>query len=206
MGMVPFFVTGANAKIKVNGKTLAFCTDVQYSVRIRHAAPHVLGVYEAFTQEPLAYDVSGSFTVVRYIRGLVEYFDGANVPNGPSNIGNGVGSWGPDAGNNGLSVSKAVSSTIGTFRGTTRADQSMDPSKFHIPQAFNIEVMQKAGSSSQTGFDEGVLARLRDCRLTGSDFRLARRGLASQVYTFQACYADEDSFSAHNSGVGQTAV
>ena len=203
--VIPFFVTGANAKIKVNGKTLAFCTDVQYSVKIRHAAPHILGVYEAFTQEPLAYDVTGSFVIVRYISGMADYVNdgiGANTPADVSNTGNGVGAWGPSSGSG-----KFISSAIGNFSGNTRVDQSMDPSKLHVPQAFTIEIMQKARSTdSRFGVEVGILARLRDCRITGADFRLTKRGIASQVFSFQACYADEDSFSANNSGVGQTVI
>lgn len=218
-GHKPFFVTGANAKLKVNGKTIAMCTDVSYSVRINHAAPHVLGVYEAFTQEPLSYTVTGSFTVIRYIKGLKDWAGGAgdvpgvfgealnvlpsvlgiqkssgviNAPDGTSNQGNGVGSWGPQEG-------------IGSIAGTlgigsqSRTDQSLDPSKLHVPMMFDVEIIQKAGRDGS-----GVLARLRGCRITGSDFRMSKRGVAQQTFTFQACYADEDSFQANDSGVGQT--
>lgn len=45
-GVKPMFLTGANAKIKVNGITLAYCTNLSYSVKVAHATPTVLGMFE----------------------------------------------------------------------------------------------------------------------------------------------------------------
>ena len=190
-GNTPFFVTGANAKLRVNGKTVAMCTDVSYSIRVKHASPHVLGVFEAFTQEPLSYEVTGSFTVIRYIKGLKDW-DKTVAPDAVNNTGNGIGAWGPKEG-----MVSAVSS-LGAA-GVTRTDQSFDPSKLHVPMMFDIEIQQKAGKNGT-----GILALLRGCRIVGSDFKMVKRGLALQSFSFQAYYADEDSFGAHSSGVGQT--
>ena len=229
-GIVPFFITGANAKIRVNTLTLAYATDVQYSIRVEHAAPHVLGVFEAFSQDPLSYKVSGSFSIIRYTRGLKNYIDqtggqsalaqfldknvskgalqGAvfgnqnstslgDTPPGVSDKGDGVGAWKP---NNGIAtITGSIAGS--TFGGPTRADQSFDPSKLWAPVAFEIEICQTAA-----GNEVGTIARFRGCRLTGSDFKLNRRGVAVQTFTFQACYADEDTFNASASGVGQTVV
>ena len=59
-GSKPFFVTGANAKLVLNGKTIAFGTDLSCSVVISHQTPHVLGMYEGVSVEPLSYNVGGS--------------------------------------------------------------------------------------------------------------------------------------------------
>ena len=69
-GVTPFFITGANAKIKVNGKTLAFCIDLQYSIQVLHQTPKVLGMYEGTSVEPLGYSVEGGFTIVRYAKDI----------------------------------------------------------------------------------------------------------------------------------------
>lgn len=207
-GKVPFFLTGANAKIKVDGVTLAMCTDVAYSVRVKHANPHVLGVYESFSNDPLSYEVTGSFTVVRYCSGLKDFLHGGatedpvvkaandalfssthlgrdrpsprgkqyGTPNDVSPKGNGIGAWGQ----------------------TSVVKESLDPGQLYRAAGFDIEIIQKAGTAT------GIIARLRNCRVVGSDFRLTRRGVAVQTFTFQANYADEDSFSATISGVGQT--
>src|ERR1051325_3342415 len=94
-GVRPFFITGANAKIKLNGKTLAFCTDLAYSVQILTQTPKVLGMYEGSSVEPLGYQVSGSFTIIRYAKD-VKQATGGTPPKGlaGNDAGNGVGNWG----------------------------------------------------------------------------------------------------------------
>jgi len=117
---------------------------------------------------------------------------GGHSPSGVSNAGNGIGAWGPTQG--------AAVAAGASLQGK-RPDQALDPGFLHVPSVFDIEIMQK----SLRG-EIGVVARLRSCRITGSDFRLTRRGLAMQTFTFQACYADEDSFNAGTSGLGQQFV
>ena len=200
---VPFFLTGASAKIRVNNLTLAFCTDVQYSIRVAHAAPRVLGTFEASTLEPLSYDVRGQFSVIRYTRELSEFVKPGSAPDGVNRAGNSVGAWGPYSSSPSKIVKDvAASSLIGSVGGMSRADQSFDPAKLHFPMFFDIEIFQKAVDPSGS-IQTGMVAKMRNCRLTGTDWRLSKRGVATQVFTFQACYADEDSFMAMVSGIGQ---
>lgn len=190
-GTKPFFLTGANAKIRVNGKTLAYVTNLSYSVNINHASPIVLGMYEPSSVEPLSYKVTGSFTVARYIADI-QTDVGGKSPNGTSERGNGIGHWGPD-------------STLGKFgagfdikKGIDgRAYENMDPSKMNKATTFEIEIFQK--------FDGGQrsVAKVRDARITRADFNLAKKAVASQTFNFTAIYADEDSFLADFSGNGQ---
>jgi len=94
-GVRPFFVTGANAKLKLNGKTMAFLTDFQCSVQIAHQTPHVLGVYEGVSVEPLSYNVNGMFSIIRYVHNAHENIGGVAPPGIAANdAGNGVGNWG----------------------------------------------------------------------------------------------------------------
>ena len=72
-GQTPFFLTGANAKIRVNGVTLAFCTNLSYSIAVNHATPQVLGMYEGSSVEPLSYRVTGSFTIIKYTARITSY-------------------------------------------------------------------------------------------------------------------------------------
>ena len=80
-GVRPFFITGANAKVVLNNKTLAFCTDLAYSVQVITKTPKILGAYEGSSVEPLGYSVSGSFTVIRYAKDAQANV-GGNAPNG----------------------------------------------------------------------------------------------------------------------------
>ena len=183
-GVKPFFLTGANAKIKVNGKTLAYCTNISYSVTINHVAPQVLGMYEGSSVEPLSYSVSGQFSVIRYVADARELIAG-NHPSGVSDKGNGIGGWGDD-------------STQG-FKNLAdgRAFENLNPRKLKYATTFNIEVYQKTGDRTI-----GV-TKIRDVRIIKADFSLAKKAAATQTFAFMALYVDEDSFLADFSGSGQ---
>lgn len=185
-GVGPFFLTGANAKIKVNGTTLAYCTNLSYSVKVEHATPTVLGMFEASSVEPLGYKVTGAFSIVRYIADVVE--DNAaeqlDSPFGTNNKGNGIGNWGTDN----ISIANL---------GDGRAYENLIPKRLDKATTFDIEVFQKL-----KGKNTGV-AKIRDVRITQSDFALTKKAAATQTFNFTALYADEDSFIADFSGLGQ---
>jgi hypothetical protein len=216
-GIKPFFITGANAKIRVNDKTLAFCTDLSYSVAILTQTPKILGMYEGSSVEPLGYTVSGSFTVIRYAKDAK-----ANIGNAPkgtavNDAGNGVGNWGGVWG--GTAGDILARNGVGN---DGRANEALDPSKFANSTTFDIEVYQKTpnngdqtqgavadllnilggGNNSSSGNAIGV-AKIRNCRITQADFNLTKKGTATQRFSFVALYVDEDSFVADFSGQGQ---
>jgi len=231
MSLTPFFLNGANALIKVSGVTMAFCTDFAYSIKVKHATPKVLGMFESFTIEPLAYDVTGSFRIIKYTKNLSEYLKQGTVitpsetqkaeddlkygrhltrhhqnlievPTGVEAAGNGLGAWNINNTKH-KANEKALNSVAGSSMVNGRADQSLDPSKLYWPQFFDVELFQKAKTSVSTAMDQGMVARIRNCRITGTDFVMTKRGTGVQTFTFAACYADEDTFLASESGVGQ---
>ncbi len=224
MGHSPFFITGANAKIKLNGKTLAFCTDVAYSIQILHQTPKILGMYEGSSVEPLGYSVSGSFSVIRYAKDAA-----AAVGNKPNYIagndaGNGAGNWGGAWGSN-----------VGDFLATNgigndgRAHEALNPAKFFNGTTFDIEIYQKVTAQPQDnsgiaqvqkffskllavaqggtggGYENSAIgvAKIRNARITQTDFRMNKKGVAVQTFNFVALYVDEDAFVADYSGKGQ---
>ena len=205
-GLKPFFITGANAKVRLNDKTLAFCTDLSYSITINTQMPKILGMYEGSSVEPLGYIVSGSFTVVRYAKGATATTapsgnDSAGNPltkTAPTNgvasndAGNGIGNWGGVWG--GKAGDFFARNGIGN---DGRANEALDPSKFQAGTTFDIQVYQKASGGSI-----GV-ANIRNARITKADFQLSKRGAAIQRFEFVALYCDEDSFVADFSGRGQ---
>jgi len=182
-GVKPFFLTGANAKIKVNGRTLAYCTNLSYSVRVEHATPTVLGMYEASSVEPIGYTVTGQFSVIRYIADVANGVAGKN-PNGVRNHGNGIGNWGES----GVSIANLADG---------RAYENLKPSKLHTATTFDLEVIQKTPTGSIAA------AKIRDVRITQADFKLEKKSAATQTFNFTALYADEDSFLADFSGTSQ---
>jgi len=198
-GIPPFFLSGGNAKIKVNGVVLAFCTDFSYSIRVAHQQTHVLGLFEPSSVEPLSYKVSGSFTVIRYMNSVKGELENANykTPNTTSDNGNGIGAWSP----NNASDATSTLQRIGTIGNDGRANEAFDPSKMQNGTFFDIEVYQKmpVGSSTEV---KGV-ANIRNCRISSADFGIAKKSVAMQKFTFEAIYVDEDSFIADFSGQGQ---
>lgn len=225
MSHSPFFITGANAKIKLNGKTLAFCTDMQYSINVIHQTPKILGMYEGTSVEPLGYSVSGSFTVIRYAKDARAAIGNTPAGTAPNDAGNGVGNfgraWGGGVGN--LLAANGIGND-------GRANESFDPSRLANATTFDIEVYQKfyvnsdsksfslldfnkkflqqlANSATGTigSNDQDIIgvARIRNARITQSDFRLTKKGAAVQTFNFVALYVDEDAFVADYSGKGQ---
>lgn len=186
--LAPFFLTGANAKVKVNNKTIAFCTDVSYSVNVHHVAPRVLGMYESTSLEPLYYEVTGTFSVIRYVADVKGFNEnlGAKTPVGVSDKGNGIGAMGKDT---------AFERNIGN---DGRANEALNPETYDKGTFFDIQIYQKMADGNLKG-----VAKLRDCRIVRADFNMNKNSPAIERYSFRALYADEDSFLAGFSGQGQ---
>jgi len=192
-GLIPFFLTGANAKIKINNNTMAFCTNLSYSIRVSHINPKVLGMYEGHSIEPTGYEVTGNFTIIKYTRGMAEFHEGhgSKIPTGTHKSGNGLGAWGP----------KGIPGTTGSIgRGGNdgQAQQGLNPATLNNSIMFDIEVYQKGPHG-----EDNPVARLKNCRITQADFTLNKRGVATQSFQFMAVYADDDTYRTSASGIGQ---
>ncbi len=222
-GMRPFFLTGANAKIRVNGKTLAFATSLSYRIEVKHEDPRVLGMYEGHSLEPVGYRVSGSFSIIRYV---------ADVKDAQTTSGEGQEFFSePVLDNNGAPVldqfgqpqkktrsrpktvaAKAPYGVKNTGNGIGNVgDNNLagaislrpSPREFFNPKlmdrhsAFEIEVFQKVNG------EDIPVAKIRGVKLTTADFNVGGKQAAQQNFTFEALYVDEDSFLADFSGRGQ---
>jgi hypothetical protein len=220
----PFFLTGANAKIKLNGRTIAFATDISYRVIVKHASPRVLGRFEVEAHQPLTYDVEGSFTIIRYAKDLS---DKIISPGAASPKGSGAGAWGLHSGVEGaIGGALGLPHPNGQFDGN--ADEALIPSRLFQSKAFDIEIIQKLNNGAPPSQDEQnvrkvfgalstlsagaisapldgecMIAKLEGCRIEQADFTLSKRSAAIQTFTFRAQYAHEDTFIARKSGVGQ---
>lgn len=198
-GMRPFFVTGDKLKIKLNGKTIAFATDLSCSVSISTQTPHVLGMYEGVSVEPLAYNVSGSFSIIRYVHNAQANI-GGTPPSGAAgnDAGNGVGNWGSIWGGGALGN---LPSQIGNpFAGGSdgRANEALDPSTYQQGTSFDIEIYQH----NPNGDPMGVM-KVRSARITRADFSVSKKSPGMERFDFVALYVDGDAFVANASGTGQ---
>ncbi len=184
--------------MKLNGKTLAFCTDFTCSVQILHQTPKVLGMYEGVSVEPLSYNVSGGFSIIRYVHNAEANIQGS--PNGVAlnDAGNGVGNWGSVWGGGVLSN---LPSTLGNpFAGGSdgRANEALDPSTYSQGTTFDIEVYQH----NPNGDPLGVI-KVRSARITRADFSVNKKSPGMDRFEFVALYVDGDAYQARPSGTGQ---
>jgi hypothetical protein len=212
---IPAFLTGANAKIKVNDVVLAFATDISYAISINHVSPRVLGRYEVEEHQPVRYDVKGSFTVIRYTDapGIKSFQPTQTITTNPADNPNPqpgqlaipsqqiVAAGSPQGGIK--DANKDKGNGIGSWEKngdiftSGGAVGSLDPSKFHRAMSFDIEIWQK------TGDGDHAIARFRNCRISHTGFKLTKKSEARQVFEFIAQYGDEDTFVTGESGVGQ---
>lgn len=226
-GTKPTFITGANAKIRLNGKTLAFCQDFSCSVQVLTRVPKVLGKYEGDSVEPLGYAISGTFTIVRYAKGIKKLLGPGATPNGlaENDAGNGVGNWGTQWG--GSPEDFLARNGVGN---NGRAHEALDPSKFGTGTTFDIQVYQKvpkspagsvesegntfrritdflsgedpfAGPGTSAGVDYLGVLNIKKARITQADFSLNKRNAAIERFSFVALYVDGDGFVANASGI-----
>lgn len=187
--LTPFFVTGANCKIKVNGVTLAFATNLTYNVSIPHARPKTLGSYESNSLEPLSYNVDGSFSIVRYIDDLKSRVEnaGGTAPNGVDRLGNGIGGWTT------LNNSPTFQKTFGNGSDGV-AHKSLNPASLQDGVTFDIEVYQKTPDGTYLG-----VSRVRNARIVAVQSSIQKRSTMMQSFQFIGQFLDEDSFIADGS-------
>lgn len=195
-GIRPTFITGAAAKVKLNGKTLAFCTDFNCTVQVLTKTPKVLGKYEGDSVEPLGYLVYGSFSILRYAKGIKEGLGKNAFPHGlaENDAGNGVGNWGTTWG--GKLGDILARNGIGN---DGRAQEALDPSKFNSGTTFDIQIYQKI--DGETGPDQLGILNVRSARISQADFSINKRGAAMERFNFVALYVDGDAYVANASGI-----
>ena len=179
-GQKPSFITGANAKIQVGGVTFAYASDVAYQVTVDTIPVETMGRYEAVTNEPVNYSVSGSLSVVRYTA-----VASTNGMPGVATKGNGLGEVFPATG------------------GT--ASDHINPGNILFSQTWDLAVFQKQepaatapGVTPTTVSTEFI--NIVDCRFTSKRASLNKRGLLVDQLSFVGRLADDDSFEVSPSG------
>lgn len=177
----PSFITGANAKIKVGGKTFAYASDVSYQVTVDTVPIETMGRYEAVTNEPVNYSVTGELSVVRY----TSIAKTNNMP-GTSANGNGLG---------------AVTATTGG-----NMSEHINPGNILLSQTWDLSVYQKtqaaatAAGATATTTEAAEFITIKDCRFNRKSAAINKRGILVDRLSFVGIMADDDSFDSSNSG------
>jgi hypothetical protein len=198
-GVRPFFLSGANAKIKLNGKTIAFCSDFMCSIQITHQTPKVLGMYEGVSVEPLSYNVAGSFSIIRYVHNAEANIGGVS-PKGVAlnDAGNGVGNWGSVWGGSALGNLPSIIGNPFSSGADGRANEALDPSKYSQGTTFDIEIYQHNPNGDPLG-----VYKVRSARISRADFNMSKKSPGMDKFEFVALYVDGDAYVANPSGSGQ---
>lgn len=174
----PVFITGANAKIKVDGKTMAYAQDVSYSVSVDTIPIETMGRYEAVTIEPVNYSVAGEFSIVRYTAAGVTAgaLTGGNVIDKSAANGNGVGQIG--------------------------IDDNVNPGNLLDSLSWDLEVFQKGvGTGGSTANDKNsLIIKILDCRVTRKSGGLNKRGILVERISFVGLLHSDDSVTVSRSG------
>lgn len=177
----PSFITGANAKIKVGGKTFAYASDVSYQVVVDTIPIETMGRYEAVTNEPVNYSVAGELSVVRY----TAIAKTNNMP-GTNTGGNALGRVDYTTGGNGAN--------------------ELNPGNLLFSQTWDLSVFQKEQAAATAAGDTAVVTdsvefiTIKDCRFTRKSAALNKRGILVDRLSFVGILADDDSFDASYSG------
>jgi len=180
-GKKPSFITGANAKIKVGGKTFAYAADVSYSMSVDTIPVETMGRYEAVTNEPVNYSVAGELSVVRY----TSIAKANNIP-GTNTGGNGLGKVDYTTGGN--------------------ASNEINPGNILFSQTWDLSVFQKEQAAATAGGGTAQVTEsvefitIKDCRFIRKTSSLNKRGLLVDRLAFVGILADDDSFDASSSG------
>jgi len=161
MATGPMFLTGANAKIVINSKLIAYAADVSYNVDAVTVPVEVMGRYEVLSNETVAFGVNGSFTVVRYAKDMAKNagIDDANeTGNAADNLG--VGSH--------INPAKMLESS--TF-------------ELNVFQKYKeIEDVNSTGGGTKTSL-VGIF-RIEECRIVRRVGSLSKRGVLMETYAF----------------------
>jgi hypothetical protein len=174
-GKKPSFITGANAKIQAGGITIAYAQDVSYNVTVTTIPIETMGRYEVVSNEPVAYFVDGTLSVIRYSKV-------AAGMSGAAANGNGIGNW-------------KFANPAGT-----NASQHMNPGQLLASQTWDLDIYQKFDNSGTV--DSQDVITLHDCRLTRKGGAINKRGVLVEQFSFNAILQDDDSFTSANSGDG----
>lgn len=174
-GMKPGFITGANAKIKMFGKTIAYCADVAYNVTVQTIPIESMGKYEVHSNEPVAYSVDGSFSIIRYTKRASDAAQGGVIAD--------------VAGGKGNSPAEIADTTGG------KASDHLNPAKLLASETFDLEIHEKGA-----GADVSV-TKVIDCRLTRRGMSLNKRGVMVDNYAFVGIlHQDTDIATAEQTG------
>jgi len=184
-GKIPSFITGANAKIKINNMTMAYAQDVSYSVDVATIPVETIGRYEVVTNEPISYYVSGTLSVIRYTKAASGTPGAGGSTDGTKDNGNSINNW--------------VDTTSGNI------GDHFNPANLLASKTFDLEIFSRiqgdktpvaAANGNEASTNVESIIKIRDCRLTRKTGNVTKRGLIVDQFAFSAVLIDHDDDTA----------
>ena len=159
------FITGANAKLEIfdgtDATTIAYVNNLSYAVDTITAPVESFGRYEVHANEPIAYGVSGGFSVLRYTAAAFK-------------------SSATDA----LGVQTTSVNKTGIVAIGAGVESHLDPSKMLLSATFDLTVSVKHTNAAHSTAESQSFFKLKDCKITGRQASLNKRGLLIDSYSF----------------------
>ena len=171
-GKKPSFITGATAKIKIGNLTMAYAQDVSYNATVTTIPIETMGRYEVVSNEPVAYFVDGTLSVIRYTKKASG--NGVAVDQSAQTTGNSVNAWSNSAGQGG------------------NAGDAFDPGNLLNSETFDMEIFSKIPGDTNSQNEIQSVIKLRDCRFTRKGGAINKRGILVEQFAFNAILADND--------------
>ena len=173
MGIRPAFLTGANAKLKMGKSTVAYAQDVSYNIVVATVPIETMGRYEVVSNEPVAYFVDGTLSIVRYSKQASSLLAGAQAGSGTLAEGNSSETYG--------------------------FGQHFRPNNLLVSTTFNLEIFAKLASSmtADTVSDYLVL-KVFDCRLTRRGGGLNKRGIWVEQFEYKGILEGDEGDDVGN--------
>lgn len=169
-GKTPSFITGATAKIKIGAKTMAYAQDVSFNTTVTTIPIETMGRYEVVSNEPVAYFVDGTLSIIRYTSAAAS-MQGTNAQgNSVNQIANAAGAGG-------------------------NAGAGFDPARLIASETFDLEIFQKLASASTIS-----VGKLIDCRFTRKGGAINKRGILVEQFSFNAILMNNDEVDANAAG------
>ncbi len=174
-GKRPAFITGATAKIKVGGITIAYAQDVSYNVTVTTIPIETMSRYEVVSNEPVAYFTDGSLSVIRYTK-----FATTQGMAGTAATGNASFNW-----------------KLQTPSGAN-AGEHFDPAKLLGSRTWDLEIFQKTHDGSSA--TDIKVVKITDCRMTRKGGNINKRGILVEGYSFNGILQSDDEDQVGPSG------
>lgn len=175
-GQIPTFITGANARIKIGAITMAYCTDVSYTINVATIPVEAMGKYEPYSNEPIAYSVDGTFSVIRYIAKT----DAAKTILNTSAEGDGVTPLG--------------------------IDSHFNPASILASSTFTLEIHQALSTAGVAATEYKNVFKITDCRMVRRGATLNKRGVMVDNYAFVGILATDTDMTDASKQTGPSGV